>query len=1220
MQSDDDRAVRVFISSTFIDMQGERDALVRKTFPALRARFRARSVELLEVDLRWGVTQEDLESGRTLPICLAEVDRCRPYFIGLLAERYGSLLAEDKVTPDLKEVFPVLREGVGRSLTEIEIIHGVLRDPAAAKRAYLFERDPAWLDELSTDERARYVADTDDARAKLADLKVRIRASGAAVIPYRRPADIGAAVESALGAALDARFPPEDAPDAFTQTLRLHAAFARERRELHIGAATYLAALDHWSAQADAKPMLITGASGGGKSTLVANWLRHHRATVPQDIVFEHYLGASPDSADPMLLIRRLWEQLNRATGEMVEAPSDDLALIDGLSARLAQASVFAERQSGQILIALDGLDKLSSKADLSWLPSFLPARVKLLASSLEGVARSAAEARGWDKLEVEPLTQAERRLFVAGTLEAWGRKLSPERTERVLGHSLAGRPLFLKTVLDELRYSGTEARLDARLEFYLAARDLPDLFARVLERFEGDCGVELVRAATSLIWASRAGLEEAEIIAIAGSTPLAWATLRNGLADALRDQDGRVTFSHDYLRQAVGERYLPTQEAQRARHLQLADHFDKGVSTLRHAEELPFQLRAAEAWDRLEALLTDLERFALLRARGDGELLGYWLSLKDRDPEALLCEAFDARAGDAARWTSADADLAFVLGEFLHFAGARGESVQRLSERCAAACERLLGAEHPDTLRNMNSLARTLGDRGDFAGAQDIQERVLEATTRVLGAEHPDTLLGMNNLAATLADRGDLAGAQNLQERVLEVQTRILGAEHPNTLVSMHNLAQTFYARGDLAGAQKLQERVLEAQTRLLGAEHPNTLASMSSLALTLSARGDLAGAQDLQERVLEATTRVLGAEHPDTLLGMNNLAATLADRGDLAGAQKLQERVLEARTRMLGAEHPDTVTSMGNLAKTVYARGDLAGAQKLQERVLEARTRLLGAEHPDTLRSMNNLAATLCARGDLAGAQNLQERVLEARTRLLGAEHPDTLTSMNNLTATLGDRGDLAGAQKLLERVLETQTRLLGAEHPNTLKSVNNLAGTLYRSGDLAGAQKLQERVLATWTRLLGAEHPDTLTSMSNLAATLADRGDLAGAQDLQERVLEATTRVLGAEHPYTLTSMDNLAGTLADRGDLAGAQKLQERVLEARTRVLGAEHPATLTSMNNLAVTLYGRGDLAGAQQLLERMLEAQTRLLGAEHPNTRTSAENLAVIRAAIKEQR
>lgn len=40
---EDHRSVRVFVSSTFLDMQSERDILVKEVFPALRARMRARS-------------------------------------------------------------------------------------------------------------------------------------------------------------------------------------------------------------------------------------------------------------------------------------------------------------------------------------------------------------------------------------------------------------------------------------------------------------------------------------------------------------------------------------------------------------------------------------------------------------------------------------------------------------------------------------------------------------------------------------------------------------------------------------------------------------------------------------------------------------------------------------------------------------------------------------------------------------------------------------------------------------------------------------------------------------------------------------------------------------------------------------------------------------------------------------------------------------------------
>src|SRR5659263_291999 len=96
-----DRQIRVFISSTFRDMQDDRDILIKKIFPQLRKLCEERAVTWTEVDLRWGITTEESSEGKVLPLCLAEIQRCRPYFIGLLGERYGWV--PDSIPADLLE-------------------------------------------------------------------------------------------------------------------------------------------------------------------------------------------------------------------------------------------------------------------------------------------------------------------------------------------------------------------------------------------------------------------------------------------------------------------------------------------------------------------------------------------------------------------------------------------------------------------------------------------------------------------------------------------------------------------------------------------------------------------------------------------------------------------------------------------------------------------------------------------------------------------------------------------------------------------------------------------------------------------------------------------------------------------------------------------------------------------------------------------------------------
>ncbi|KAK2103887.1 Telomerase protein component 1 [Saguinus oedipus] len=57
-------SIRLFISSTFRDMHGERDLLLRSVLPALQARAAPHRISLHGIDLRWGVTEEETRRNR----------------------------------------------------------------------------------------------------------------------------------------------------------------------------------------------------------------------------------------------------------------------------------------------------------------------------------------------------------------------------------------------------------------------------------------------------------------------------------------------------------------------------------------------------------------------------------------------------------------------------------------------------------------------------------------------------------------------------------------------------------------------------------------------------------------------------------------------------------------------------------------------------------------------------------------------------------------------------------------------------------------------------------------------------------------------------------------------------------------------------------------------------------------------------------------------------
>jgi hypothetical protein len=121
--------VHVFISSTFNDMHAERDYLVKKVFPELQEWCERRKLRLVDIDLRWGVTEQDATHNRNaVKVCLERIDDCRPFFLCFLGQRRGWVPREDEISKETYERFPELAGLAGTaSITELEILHALIK-------------------------------------------------------------------------------------------------------------------------------------------------------------------------------------------------------------------------------------------------------------------------------------------------------------------------------------------------------------------------------------------------------------------------------------------------------------------------------------------------------------------------------------------------------------------------------------------------------------------------------------------------------------------------------------------------------------------------------------------------------------------------------------------------------------------------------------------------------------------------------------------------------------------------------------------------------------------------------------------------------------------------------------------------------------------------------------------------------------------------------------
>jgi hypothetical protein len=348
------------------------------------------------------------------------------------------------------------------------------------------------------------------------------------------------------------------------------------------------------------------------------------------------------------------------------------------------------------------------------------------------------------------------------------------------------------------------------------------------------------------------------------------------------------------------------------------------------------------------------------------GDLAGQWRQAAaalieaaipaDTDPPeswpvcaALLPHARVALADDS----DGVARIANYVGWSGSYAAARD-----LERRIADAVERVLGAEHPDTLRVRVDLAFWTGQAGDFAGARDQYAALLPACERVLGAEHPDTLKVRVDLATWAGWAGDPVAARDLLAGLLPVRERVLGPEHPDTLTTRAYLASLTGAAGAPAAARDQFARLLPVRERVLGPEHPHTLAARQELARWTGQAGDPVAARDQFAALLPARERASGPEHPATLEARGDLARWTGQAGDPAAARDQLAALLPVGERVLGAEHRDTLDVRRNLAWWTGEMGDLAAARDQYAALLPVMERVLGQEHPDTLSTRASLA----------------------------------------------------------------------------------------------------------------------------------------------------------------------------------------------------------------------------------------------------------------------
>ncbi|MGE3801542.1 MAG: tetratricopeptide repeat protein [Candidatus Kapaibacterium sp.] len=990
--------LRIFLSSTFTDMQEEREYLMKKVFPEIRRICRERGVVFTEVDLRWGITERQARRHKIVELCLDEITRHKPYIITLIGDRYGWRPDERdlKGITDAEDRYPWLPDAIQqqRSLTELESLVTPLNEPDLRDQVFFYFKRKSGQRKAGSSE------EIENEREALQQFRERVLASNFPCREgYRTPKQLGEWVREDLLSILDSITPERGGHDSWLEAERRgHNAFAESRRRAYIEHEPTLRKLDEYVATATAKrkkkensrvhPIVVTGESGSGKSSLLSWWSKRFCEANPNTFVIEHYIGATPGSSDQFGLLRRVMVEIKERYGIEETPPLEPADIVNEFPAWLARIG------EDHLVILIDALNQLAGTDHLDWLPLDFHPNVRIILSTLPGPLLNACTARKWPTIDVHLLGTRARQQAVRAYFNRFGKQLEPKQTARIAANSNTTNPLYLRTSLEELRIFGQHEKLDDRINHYLAAESLEELYQRILERMEVDFGKGLTRQVMSLIWASRNGLSLEELQGIIEKPTPQLSKLLAAFDFHMIRQEGLYRFHHDYLRGAVERRYLKSGKGKRSTHRTVAEWFSTQPPTLRRAMEELSGWSAASAMEELSSALTNIDLFSLLNTEENRfTLLGFWRTAKEggslpsgSDLQKVLVPR-NLRGKERALHLSEVAQFLRVAGEY--------STAAKFAAQATTITEKL-----PNEKRTLAQLFGLLGtsltEAGNYREAEKALKRSVELTAKASGKNSLDYAQSLEEFGSFCYQIKEFKEAEKVLKRALKLREHLQGKGHRDTASTMGMLGAVYYGQIRYEEAEECFRYELEVLKRNAVTTMDIGVATcMNNMATLLTQAEKYEEAITTFRQVLKIYEGIYGENHPDTGSILTNLSLPLQRLGLIDEAELVLRKAIHANETALGLAHPQIAIIYDNLG-TLLLESNPIEAESCYRKALNITTNVFESGHIRWIQAWLNIASVI--RFDpkrQEEALQLYETYLPYKKQLLGKNNPSYIHS---------------------------------------------------------------------------------------------------------------------------------------------------------------------------------------------------------------------------------
>jgi tetratricopeptide (TPR) repeat protein len=652
------KTARVFISSTFRDMQAERDCLRDIVFPQLDDRLMQLKSHFVPVDLRWGIdtvsesVQEDKEV-KVLKVCLNEINRCRPYLLVILGDRYGWIPPSDQISAVVNEAgFDV--DTKGKSVTSLEIEYALFSNSELEKRCFFYFRSDLPYERMTEAERAFYSDQYSNESAgrenynRILALKNRIESDlqlkkRVRYYSVKWENNRISGLESFANQVLE-DFWSEFKKDFSYESIETKSSWYEIERQTiaefieinsrdFIGHKAVLDSILNWSLNENNNKewgKCITGFSGNGKSVLYAKL--NTELSKRDCLILSHTAGISIRSTSVINMLDRWNAELEGYLNIPEKHNSNGIQTFDNrkeLFSRLLEEVDIKIR----VICIIDGLEKFERTPIaryLSWLPDEWPKNARFIATAIEGEeTTNLSKMSGCHTEQLPLITEQESTKIIQNICERYHKNLHPDIIVSIISKPLSDRitaasnPLWISLVVEHLllldeddfaaimKLPGTADQKIFRYMLQLVDEFPPDtedllhvIFNRFYMRFAARIEVSWMSEMLDLIALSRYGLREKDIQNILGleddpSFSLKFALVRRYIRSHIiwRGQQGLIDFSHSHLKSYLRKERLSNIKYKKDLYKKIIEYLEASVDgdTLRQTELMYFYMQIDE-------------------------------------------------------------------------------------------------------------------------------------------------------------------------------------------------------------------------------------------------------------------------------------------------------------------------------------------------------------------------------------------------------------------------------------------------------------------------------------------------------------------------------------------------------------------------------------------------------------------------------------------------